>query len=93
MELVNNNGNPVRAGGSRRVALMFSLDTDHPDVEEFIDAKLTNGKLQLANVSVRSKDTSAFVNAIKNDEDWELSWNGKYKKTIKARDLWNKIVT
>lgn len=92
MELVNNNGSPVRAGGSRRVALMFSLDTDHPDVESFIDAKLTDGKLQLANVSVRSQKTSEFIKAIKEDGDWELSWNGKYKKAIKARDLWKKIV-
>lgn len=92
MELVNNNGLPVRAGGSRRVALMFSLDSDHPDVEEFIDAKLTKGKLQLANVSVRSKRTSDLIKAIENDEDWELSWQGKYKKTVKARDLWKKIV-
>lgn len=92
MELVNNNGNPVRAGGSRRVALMFSLDSDHPDVEEFIDAKLTNGKLQLANISVRSRKTSEFLKAIKEDGDWELSWKGKYKKKVKAKALWEKIV-
>lgn len=92
MELVNNNGNPVRAGGSRRVALMFSIDIDHPDVESFIDAKLAEGKLQLANVSIRSKRTLEFIEAIKNDGDWELGWKGLYKKTIKARHLWNKIV-
>lgn len=92
MELVNNNGTPVRAGGSRRVALMFSIDIDHPDVEAFIDAKLAEGKLQLANVSIRSKRTLEFIEAIKNDGDWELGWKGLYKKTIKARHLWNKIV-
>lgn len=92
MELVNNNGHPVRAGGSRRVALMFSLDSDHPDVEEFIDAKLVEGKLQMANVSVRSKRTSDFIRSIQEDGDWELSWKGAYKRTIKARDLWKKIV-
>jgi len=92
MELVNNNGSPVRAGGSRRVALMFSLDSDHPDVEKFIDAKMTQGKLQLANVSVRSHRTEEFIKAVREDGDWELSWNNQYKKTIKARDLWKKIV-
>lgn len=92
MELVNNNGNPVRAGGSRRVALMFSIDLDHPDVEKFIDAKLAQGKLQLANISVRCKNISGFIKAVKEDLDWELSWKGKYKKSIKARDLWAKIV-
>lgn len=92
MKLVNNNGTPVRAGGARRVALMFSLDLDHTDIETFLDAKLELGELQLANVSVRSKNTKDFIEAIKNDGDWELSWKGRYKKTIKARDLWNKIV-
>lgn len=92
MELINNNGNPVRAGGARRVALMFSLDLDHTDVEEFLDAKLEKGKLQLANVSVRSKKTKDFIKAVKEDKEWELSWKGKYKKTIKARKLWDRIV-
>ncbi len=93
MELINNNGHPVRAGGARRVALMFSQDLDHPDVEEFLDKKLEQGQLQLANVSVRSKKTKEFIQAIKDDADWELSWKGRYKKTVKAREIWSKIVT
>lgn len=93
MRLIDNCAKPVRAGGQRRVALMFSLDLDHPDVEEFLDAKLTKGELTHANVSVRSKRTSEFKKAVEQDGDWELSWKGKYKKTVKAKDLWNKIVT
>jgi len=92
MKLVDGCAKPVRAGGQRRVALMFSLDLDHPDVLEFLDAKLEKGMLTHANVSVRSKKTSKFIKAIKEDGDWELSWKGKYKKTIKAKELWNKIV-
>ncbi len=92
MRLVDSLGPSVRQGGSRRMALMFSLDLDHPDIMEFLDAKLEKGQLTYANVSVRSKNTSKFIEAVKNDSDWELSWKGKYKKTIKARDLWNKIV-
>lgn len=92
MKLINNNGFPIRAGGSRRVALMFSLDLSHPDVEDFLDAKLKEGELQLANVSVRCKNTTKFIEAVKSDGEWELSWKGKYKRTIKARSLWNKIV-
>lgn len=92
MKLVNACAEPVKAGGSRRVALMFSLDLDHPDVEEFLDAKLTRGELTFANVSVRSKRTTDFIKAVKKDEDWELSWKGKYKKSIKAKALWDKIV-
>ncbi len=92
MKLIDRCAEPIRAGGARRVALMFSLDLDHPDVMEFLDAKLTNGELTHANVSVRSKRTSEFIKAVKGDGDWELSWKGKYKRTIKAKDLWDKIV-
>jgi ribonucleoside-diphosphate reductase alpha chain len=92
MNLINGNGEPIRAGGARRVALMFSLDLDHTDIQEFLNAKLEKGKLQLANISVRSKRTTEFIKAIDEDGDWELSWKGRYKKTIKARDLWDTIV-
>lgn len=92
MRLIDACAKPIRAGGQRRVALMFSLDLDHPDVMEFLDAKLTKGELTHANVSVRAKRAEDFVKAVKKDLDWELSWKGKYKKTIKAKDLWNKIV-
>jgi len=92
MKLVNNCASPIKAGGQRRVALMFSLDLDHPDVEEFLDAKLVKGELTYSNISVRSKRTTEFINAVKNDEEWELSWKGKYKKTISAKKLWTKIV-
>jgi len=93
MELVDNCAEPIRAGGQRRVALMFSLDLDHPDIEEFLDKKLQKGKLTHANVSVRSKKTSDFIRAIKNDEDIELQWKGKGKKLVKARKIWDIIAT
>ena len=82
----------VRAGGGRRAANMMSLDLDHPDVLEFLDAKLVKGELDMANVSVRSKKTIEFIEAVKNDDYWELSWKGRYNKKVKAKPLWNKIV-
>lgn len=92
MDLIDGCAEPIRAGGSRRVALMFSLDLDHPDVEQFLDAKLVKGRLTHANVSVRSKRTDEFIKAIKKNLEWELNWKGQYKSTISARALWNKIV-
>jgi len=92
MRMIDGCAKPVKAGGQRRVALMFSLDLDHPDIEEFLNAKLTKGELTHANVSVRSKKTKEFIKAVKNNDDWELQWKGKYKKTIKARQLWDTIV-
>jgi ribonucleotide reductase alpha subunit len=69
MRLVDACAKPVRAGGTRRVALMFSLDLDHPDVLEFLDAKLEKGELTHANVSVRSKRTTDLIKAIKNAKE------------------------
>jgi len=93
MRLIDACAQPVRNGGQRRVALMFSLDLDHPDIEEFLNAKLVKGELTHANVSVRSRHTKAFLKAIKDDGEIELQWKGKYKKNIKARKLWETIVT
>jgi ribonucleoside-diphosphate reductase alpha chain len=92
MDLIDFNAGPVIAGGGRRVALMLSLDIDHPDIHKFLDAKLVKGKLTHANVSVRSKLTSDFIKAIKNNEDIILSWKGKYKTNTNAKALWEKIV-
>jgi len=92
MRLIDACAKPVKSGGGRRVALMFSLDIDHPNIMEFLDAKLEKGELTHANISVRCKRTTEFIKAVKADDDWELNWKGQYKKTIKARDLWDKIV-
>lgn len=91
MRLINGCGDPIRAGGSRRTALMFSLDLSHPSIEEFLSIKLKESELKLANISIRSKDTTAFIEAIHNDLDWELEWKGKYKRVVKARALWDII--
>lgn len=93
MKLDDATAKPIKAGGQRRVAKMFSLDIDHTNLPEFLDAKLAQGQLNSANISVRSKKTKAFIKAVNNNDDWELSWKGKYKKTVKAVDIWNTIVT
>lgn len=92
MELIDNCAEPVKSGGQRRVALMFSLDLQHPDIEDFLDAKLKKGKLSHANISVRCNNTKDFIKAVKTDGEIELSWKGKFKKTISAKKLWEKIV-
>jgi ribonucleoside-diphosphate reductase alpha chain len=92
MRLLDGCAGPIRAGGQRRVALMFSLDLGHPDIEEFLSAKLVKGELTHANVSVRSRHTKAFIKAVKDDGEIELHWKGQYKRQIKARLLWDVIV-
>lgn len=92
MKGVNAGADMVRAGGGRRAANMFSLDGTHPDVLDFIDAKTKNGQLELANISVRFKTMTQFIKAVRENGEWELSWKGKYKKKIQARELWDRVV-
>lgn len=70
---------------------MLMLDDTHPDVEEFITVKRTSGKIEHANLSVCISD--AFMQAVKDNADWNLIWDGEIKKTIHARDLWDLICT
>src|SRR5450755_1300621 len=82
-------GDVIQQGGSRRGALMIMLDDNHPDIEEFITVKRTAGKIEHANLSVCISD--AFMQAVKDDADWNLIWQGEIKKTIPARKLWDLI--
>lgn len=92
MNIIDSCADPVRAGGGRRSALMFSLDLDHPDIQEFFDAKSAKGRLTHANVSCRSNHTTTFIKAVKENKDIELSWKGKFKKSVSAKVLWDQIV-
>ena len=82
-------GDVIQQGGSRRGALMIMLDDNHPDIEEFITVKRTEGKIEHANLSVAISDE--FMQAVKDDANWNLVWQGEVKKTIRARDLWDLI--
>src|SRR5438876_4705765 len=84
-------GDVIQQGGSRRGALMLMLDDTHPDIEEFITVKRTAGKIEHANLSICISD--AFMQAVKDDADWKLTWQGEVKKTIRAKQLWDLICT
>jgi ribonucleoside-diphosphate reductase alpha chain len=90
MELWHSMCGTIMSAGSRRGAMMGTLRCDHPDIEEFITAKQTAGRLTNFNVSVLVTD--GFMETMKNDGDWDLSFDGKVYKTVQARDLWNKII-
>src|SRR6266487_3282970 len=84
-------GNGIYTSNSRRGALMLMLDDTHPDIEEFITVKRTAGKIEHANLSVCISDV--FMQAVKDDADWKLTWQGEVRKTIPARKLWDLICT
>lgn len=94
MERYSNSTREVAQDG-RRGALMLSVSINHPDSGEFIDAKLEQGKVTGANVSVRIDDN--FMNAVKSGNTYiqkypVFSDQPKFSKTIDANKLWKKIV-
>jgi len=80
----------VMSAGHRRGAQMAVLSISHPDVEEFITAKRSNTKLQMFNMSVAVTDD--FMEAVKDDRNWDLTFDNKVYKTVRARDLFDTIM-
>lgn len=80
----------IASAGNRRGAMMAVLRIDHPDIEEFIDAKREPGELTQFNVSVAV--TNEFMGALKKNEEFDLKFDGVIYKRVKARYLWDKIM-
>ncbi|MER3545677.1 MAG: ribonucleoside-diphosphate reductase, adenosylcobalamin-dependent, partial [Chloroflexota bacterium] len=82
----------VAQGGTRRGANMAVLRVDHPDIEEFIGCKEDENQITNFNISVAITD--AFMRAVENDEPFDLinPRDGKVWKTVRARDLFDKII-
>ena len=94
MERYSNSTREVAQDG-RRGALMLSVSIKHPDSESFIDAKMEQGKVTGANVSVKIDDE--FMRAALNGEQYKQQYpidseNPKVEKMISAKQLWQKII-
>ena len=94
MERYSNSTREVAQDG-RRGALMLSVSIKHPDSEAFIDAKMTEGKVTGANVSVKIDDD--FMNAAVNGGTYKQQYpidsdSPVYVKDIDASGLWKKII-
>ncbi len=94
MERYSNSTREVAQDG-RRGALMLSVSIKHPDSESFIDAKMTEGKVTGANVSVKIDDE--FMNAVVNGTMYKQQYpidssQPTAVKEINATELWKKII-
>ncbi len=80
----------IMSAGARRGAMMATMRCDHPDIEEFIDAKADAQRLRNFNLSVLVTDD--FMAAVDGDLDWNLVFGGKIYRTLKARALWDRLM-
>jgi ribonucleoside-diphosphate reductase alpha chain len=90
MNLFSENTNTIAQHG-RRGANMQTLRVDHPDIEKFIEIKTGDvDMVKYSNISVLLTDE--FMDAVQSDSDFDLHWGGKKYSTVKAKDLWMKII-
>lgn len=90
MNLFSENTNTIAQHG-RRGANMQTLRVDHPDIEKFIEIKTGDvDMVKYSNISVLLTDD--FMDAVQSDSDYDLYWGGKIYTTVKAKELWMKII-
>lgn len=85
--------NVIKQGGKRRGANMGVLRVDHPDILDFIVCKEREGILSNFNISIAITDK--FMDAVINDKEYDLlnPRNGKVYSKLRARIVWNLIIT
>lgn len=93
MTVFNQATDTIKQGGVRRGAMIGILPVSHPDIEEFINIKSDLSKLTNFNLSVSITDS--FMKAVEDNQEWKLisPHTKAVKKTINARDLWDKLIT
>ena len=90
MEMFDFCGRRLETGGQRRAAGIGICDISHPEVLDFINAKVQHNKLNQFNISVGVN--SDFLKSVQRNDTWDLKFAGKIYDTIPAQDLWFKIL-
>ncbi|WP_339745883.1 adenosylcobalamin-dependent ribonucleoside-diphosphate reductase [uncultured Maricaulis sp.] len=80
----------IMSAGSRRGAMMGVMRDHHPDILAFVAAKSDQARLRNFNLSVLVSE--ALIEAVDQDADWPLHFNGTVCNTIRARELWDAIM-
>ena len=86
-----------KQGKTRRGSYAAYLNVDHPEIMDFIKMRTPTGDLNRKNLNLHHgvNITDAFIDAVENDYGWDLinPNTGKVEETIKARELWEEIIT
>jgi ribonucleoside-diphosphate reductase alpha chain len=90
MELFNTVGSVTTGPGHRYGAQMGILRVDHPDIEAFIRCKQNSSAFRRFNLSIAVTDE--FMQAVRDDMDFDLRFGGRIYKTVSARALWEMIM-
>lgn len=90
LQVWNEMSETIMSTNPRRGAMMGVLDCAHPDILEFIAAKRDPAALTHFNISVLV--TNAFMQALEDDADWCLRFNGHDRGRMRARDLWKALL-
>ena len=92
MNLFSESTNTVSQAG-RRGALMLTLRVDHPDIQDFITIKNDKSRNTVKHANISVLITHEFMEALLEDKDFDLRWGGKVYETVRAKELWDKIIT
>lgn len=91
LEVFNTLSEVIRQGGKRDGANMGLLSISHPEIENWIDAKIGENKFKFRNFNLSVLITDEFMMCVEDDLDWNLVFNNKIYKTIKAKYLFDMI--
>ena len=81
----------IESGGQRRAACLGCVDISHPEVVDFINAKMKDGRLSHFNISVVVNEE--FIRAVETDSDWTFKFKNKEYGKMPAREIWDLIIS
>jgi len=91
LRIFDQSAKTIMTGGQRRSAHIALLDISHPDVEEFIEVKRGDANKELTQFNISVKITDEFMSAVEHNEDFKLHFDGRVYKTVRARELYDKL--
>lgn len=90
MEAADAVSKTIESGGQRRAAAMGCVDVSHPEILDFINAKLKDGRMSHFNISVIVTDE--FLKAVERNDLWPLKFNNREYNKVPAREIWNLVI-